>query len=705
MTAVDGLLRQLAQAYGVAVSYEDNAGVQRDVDAETVRAVLSAFDVRVRDHADVERALQERTAADLLRPLPHCTVVRAGEEPALTVDVPAGSAVRMRVLLEDGGELSLQQRAVEGSARDLAGARVAAVTFSADAELPCGYHRLELDVAGETHTAELIVVPRFLGMPAKLGDERIWGYGVQLYSVPSAGSWGMGDLVDLGELAAWSAAQGAQYLLTNPLHAPAPTVPVTNSPYSPTSRRFVNPIYLRPETIAEYAALPEPTRRHLQELRRGAVEHLAQFDAIDRDVVWRAKVAALEAVYHAGRSAEREAAFAAFTAAEDPLLRDFARWCVVAERYGPDDARWPEDAHHPGGVAEIADRDPDRVGFHRWLQWVAQEQLTAAQHRAVSAGMRVGIVNDLAVGVDTRSAEVWADRAHYAAGISIGAPPDAYNSLGQGWGLAAWRPDRLAESGYRPFRDLVRSILRSSGGIRVDHVMGLFRLWWIPEGAGPTGGTYVHYDHDAMIGILLLEASRADALVVGEDLGTVEPWVREYLAERGVLGTSVAWFERDDAGAPLPAQMYRELCMASVTTHDLAPTEGYLSGAHLVVRDRLGLLQQPLAREQAELAADLNRWRELLRRAGQLRAGEGEDATEDAILALHRFLRASPARVLCAALTDAVGDRRMQNQPGTVDEYPNWRVPLTDARGAPVGLEQLRTSARAARLAAVLNGG
>jgi 4-alpha-glucanotransferase len=244
--------------------------------------------------------------------------------------------------------------------------------------------------------------------------------------------------------------------------------------------------------------------------------------------------------------------------------------------------------------------------------------------------------------------------------------------------------------------------LRHAGGIRVDHVIGLFRLWWIPRGAGPKQGTYVRYDHEAMIGILALEAHRAGALVVGEDLGTVEPWVRDYLRERGILGTSILWFEFDwdGDGSPLKPELWREFCLASVTTHDLPPTAGYLAGDHVRLRDRLGILTRSLSEELAVDQAERQAWLDNLRSRGAL---QDHADVEETVRALHRYLTWTPARLLCLALTDAVGDQQAQNQPGTIDEYPNWRVPLTGPDGSPVMLEDVFTSRRASALAAVIS--
>jgi 4-alpha-glucanotransferase len=243
-------------------------------------------------------------------------------------------------------------------------------------------------------------------------------------------------------------------------------------------------------------------------------------------------------------------------------------------------------------------------------------------------------------------------------------------------------------------------VLRHAGGVRIDHIIGLFRLWWIPEGLPPTQGTYVRYDHDAMIGIVALEAHRAGAVVVGEDLGTVEPWVRDYLLLRGLLGTSILWFEldRDGGGGPLPAERWREYCLSSVTTHDLPPTAGYLAGDHVRLRESLGLLTRPVEAELQSDGAERAAWMAELRRVGLLDDG-AEDDPEQVILALYHYLGRTPSRLLGVALTDAVGDRRTQNQPGTTDEYPNWRIPLTGPDGRAVMLEDLFTNRRAAKLA------
>ncbi|MFP5334828.1 MAG: 4-alpha-glucanotransferase, partial [Actinomycetes bacterium] len=382
---------------------------------------------------------------------------------------------------------------------------------------------------------------------------------------------------------------------------------------------------------------------------------------------------------------------------------DFAFWCALAEHFGLPSSSWPAEAHDHGSelLAELRTELAERTTFHKWLQWVADAQLAAAQEAAHRAGMAVGVVHDLAVGVHPEGADTWALKGVLAESVTVGAPPDAFNQIGQDWSQPPWRPDALADRAYGPYRDMLRTVLRHAGGVRVDHVIGLFRLWWVPAGEAPSRGTYVRYDHEALIGILALEAHRAGVFVGGEDLGTVEPWVRDYLRERGMLGTSILWFEKDyEAGTPLRPEQWRELCLGTVTTHDLPPTAGYLAGEHIELRERLGLLtrsvEEELEADTAERAAVLAQLRSL----GLL----AQDATErETVEALHRFLTWTPCRLLGVSLPDAVGDRRAQNQPGTSNEYPNWRLPLADGAGQPVLLDDLRERPRALSLAAVMN--
>ena len=698
----DPALTALADRMGVACAYHDWTGNFLTVDPSTVVAVLSALGVRAETEADCAASLAELDRRHFSRALPPTIVARSGIEHGFWVHVTHGHPAQVWIRLEDGTVRTGMRQADNFTPPfDLDGRQVGEATFVLPADLPLGYHRVHLRSGDEEFDTPLIVTPAWLGLPARMGERRGWGLATQLYSVRSKGSWGFGDLTDLADLAVWAGARhGADYVLINPLHAASPTSPMEPSPYLPTSRRFVSPLYLRVEAIPEFAWLSKRDRVHK---RREAVQSRARkSDVIDRDVVWAAKRKALHLIYRIPRSAGRQLAFEAFKDREGTALGNFATWCALAERHGGDWRTWPRELQHPASpeVAEFAERHRAEVDFHRWLQWQLDEQLASAQSQAVQAGMALGVMADLAVGVHPSGADAWALQEVLALGVTAGAPPDEFNQLGQDWSQPPWRPDRLEESGYQPFRTLIQAVLRHAGGVRIDHIIGLFRLWWIPEGAPPTAGTYVRYNHDAMIGIVALEAHRAGAVVVGEDLGTVEPWARDYLRERGVLGTSILWFEID-AGSrgPLAAEHWRELCLSSVTTHDLPPTPGYLQGEHVRLRDRLGLLTRPAAEELADHDAEQAAWLAELRRVGVLGAQADE---QDVVVALYRYLCRTPSRLLALALTDAVGEHRTQNQPGTTDEYPNWRVPLAGPDGAPMLLEDVFTDSRAATLAEVL---
>lgn len=670
-------LHDLASACGVDTEVWGWQGDHRVVDDDTLRRILAALGHDAGDDDTCRTALAALQRRADERDLPAYVVAREGGETRLRCSV----GVDVTLVLEDGGE--------RPATRD--GEHVVL-----EADLPAGYHQLRT-AAG---TCTVIRPPRRVPLPPRLQRGPAWGLAAQLYSVRSRRSWGVGDLGDLGELSAWAADQGADFVLVNPLHAAEVVAPMNPSPYSPVTRRFGNPIYLRLADVPEYALLSADERRELD--RVGTDLQASHTDLIDRDAAWAAKRAALERLRSVPLDERRAAAFAAYREREGTALRDFAVWCVLTEIHGGDPEQWPAALRHPDGGHRVAAEHPARVEFHEWTQWLLDEQLAGAQRAALDAGMGLGVVHDVAVGVNPTGADAWSLQGELATSVSVGAPPDAYSQTGQDWNQPPWRPDRLAELGYAPFRDLFAAALRHSGGLRVDHVIGLFRLWWIPRGEQALTGTYVRYDHDALIGVLMIEAARAGAVLIGEDLGNVEPWVRDYLAERGVFGTSILWFEYDGEGRPLPPEHWRELCLASVTTHDLPPTLGYLAGDHVRLRHELGLLTRDYETELAADRAERQRWVQLLRERDLV--GDDPEPTE-IVTALHRVLGGAPSLLRCAALTDAVGDRRIQNQPATSQEqHPNWRVPLSGPDGRPVSLEDLATNPRAAILAAVMRG-
>jgi 4-alpha-glucanotransferase len=531
-------------------------------------------------------------------------------------------------------------------------------------------------------------------VPAKprVPSGRSWGLTVQLYSVRSRRSWGHGDLRDLADLASWSARDlGAGFVLINPLHAAEPKPPVSASPYLPMTRRYVSPLYLRIEDIPEFGRLEPGQRERIDALAAPLQARNVTGELIDRDAVWAAKREALEIIYRVPLTGARRAEYQRYREREGHDLEDWATWCVLADRHGPDWRSWP-----------AADRDPEAAraampggpwsdpgaDFHAWLQWLAAGQLAAAQRAALAAGMGTGIITDLAVGAHPGGADAWAHQDLLVGGLSVGAPPDEFNQRGQDWSQPPWHPQRMAEVGYQPMADLFAAALRNAGGLRVDHVMGLMRLWCVPHGMTPDRGAYIRYDHRATVAALAGQAARAGALAIGEDLGTVDPWIREYLASSGIMGTMMLWFAREPDGTPLAPEHWRRDCMATVGTHDVPPVAAFRTGEQVAVRARLGLLnrQEDLERDAARQM--LSSWRDALALRGLIPDGPLPGPDEFTV-ALYGYLNLTAAVMVGVSLADAVGDRRAQNLPGTSDEYPNWQIPLCDSAGQAVLLENL----------------
>jgi 4-alpha-glucanotransferase len=647
---VDQELAELAAAYGVATGYNDGDRRPVTVDDEVVVEVLGLLEV----DASTPEARRE--------------ALRAARERAAAGRLPGTIALRTTTSrpLPGSGVLVAE----DGFRRDVDG--------ELPAGLDAGWYRLE------TADQEVTVV---VAPPALPEPPRSWGWMLQLYALHSKASWGIGDLGDLREFVTHAGREhGAAAVLLNPLHAITPVPPVQPSPYTPSSRRFATPLALRVTDLDAYAVADPSIRAEVDALKPETTG-----DRIAHDRVWAAKRSALELLWRsAGRPEPRD----------EPGLIDFATYCALAERFGGRWSLWPEELRHPGSDAVAAARKDlaPRVAFHGWVQQQVAGQLARARDAARGSGMSLGVIHDLAVGVDPEGADAWALQDVLALDVTVGAPPDAFNQRGQAWGLPPWRPDRLAETGYAAYRDMLRALLSHADGLRIDHVAGLFRLWWVPPGRSADRGTYVHYDAETMLAVLTLEASRAGALVVGEDLGTVEPEVTEALAERNMLGSTVLWFardpERDDA--LMPPREWPEQAVATISTHDLPTASGFLRGEHVRIRAELGLLDDVPA-EEAKAAAERAELIQLMIDEGVL--GSADAPEEQIVAAMHALLARSACRLVLAAPYDVIGEVRQPNLPGTVDEYPNWRLPL------PVSLEELLADPRVDDVVAALRSG
>ena len=550
----------------------------------------------------------------------------------------------------DGGDHRPQTLVLED------GTRVPlAVGAPLPADLPFGYHRLEVGPSAPRslrdpgpEVTNLIVTPGRCALPA---DLRVWGLTAQLYAARSSCSWGIGDLADLGRLVSWARERGASVVGLNPLHAPTPADHPADSPYSPSSRRWRNPLYIAVEQVPGAAQIAEVDRLAT------AGRALNGSDRIDRTAVWRLKRAALQLIWD---SIGADPALDAYRREQGQPLRTWATFCALAEHHGSGWRSWPAEHSHPGRpeVEHFAASHERELGFWSWLQWLIDDQLQASGAPEVAIG-------DLAVGIDPDGADAWEWQDLLADGVTVGAPPDLLGPDGQDWALPPFVPWRLRDAGYAPFAETLRALARHGRGIRIDHVMGLFRLFWIPAGHTGADGAYVRFAGREMLDVLALESQRAGALVIGEDLGTVEAGVRERLAEAGVLSTRLLWFE-DDPPARWPVS-----AMAAVTTHDLPTVAGVWTGVDLADQRAAGV----------RLPADGDAtFRHRLRVAA---ACDDTATVDDVVLAVHRRLAEAPSMIATAALDDLTGATHRPNIPGTIDEHPNWRIAL------PVPLDEL----------------
>jgi 4-alpha-glucanotransferase len=602
--------RPRADAWAIDDGYHDAFGVWRETSAATRRAIIAAM------------------GADPDAPPPGpppVRVLRSGEHSPV--------AARGDLLLEDG--------------------RVVHVDATLPAELPLGYHELR----GDAGAVPVIVVPPRCHLPQGF---RIWGWAAQLYATRSRESWGIGDLADLRRLARWSRGLGAGLILLNPLAAAMP--PQESSPYTPSSRRFRNPLYLRIEDIPDAAE----GGAELAALGRGG-RALNADRHIDRARVLALKMSALDALWRRARRTPELDHFRATCAG----LHEFAVFCALQERHGGGWQTWPDEHRRPDapGVRAFAAAHADRIAFHEWLQWLVDRQLAAA-------GEGIRLMQDLPIGVNPDGADAWTWQDILAADTSVGAPPDRYIVNGQDWGLPPFVPHRLAAAGYEPFVQTVRAALRHAGGLRIDHVMGLFRLFWIPRGLTPADGAFVRYPADDLLGIVALESVRARAFVVGEDLGTVEDGVRETLAERAILSYKVVWFE------PGPPSQYPAQSLAAVTTHDLPTIRGLWTGTDVDQQRAVGL--QP---NEAGLAEMRERLKTMI---------DVDDAAplEKVVEETHRLLAEAPCAVVTATLDDALLVEDRPNMPGTV-VGTNWSLalpkPIEDIETDPIALSVARS--------------
>ena len=716
------MLHRLARAQGIALEYRNAWGKVQRISDDVLCAVLGAMHVDVANDEAVAHALEALDFARCGQCLPPMSVVRATSRPwRIDVNLPlryASQTLAWRVIAEDGGEYRFAIPHVEMRAAAASRVPCVAVRLPLDAPLSIGYHTIELIADGATIAhGTLAVAPSKCHRPAALRNGgRAWGAAVQLYGVRSSRNFGIGDFTDLANLVARVGAEGGDVVGVNPLHALFPHNPTHASPYSPSSRMFVNVLYVDVETIAEFARCAHARERVSSSTFRSALAKVRVAPLVDYAGAAALKMPLLELLYVQARedartgATSRWSAFDAYkTAGGDALRRQALFDALQAHFHARDPAVWgwpvwPDAYRDPASpaVRAFADEHGERVDFFAWLQWQADLQRESLATRARQSGLAIGLYTDLAVSIDRGGAEAWANQSLYAVSASVGAPPDIFNVRGQDWGLPPMIPTRLRDAGYAPFIATLRANMRFAGALRIDHVMGLMRLYWVPSGATPAYGAYVHYPLDDLAGLLALESERHRCLVIGEDLGTVPDEVRVVLAANDVLSYRVLLFERNEQGEFNPPSAYPEAALATVSTHDLPTLAGWWEGHDIALRAAHGHLgtnadlESALAgrvRDRGQLLAALARQR-LLPEGTPLDPTAVPTLTPSLATALQAFLARTPCALFVVQPEDVFGAIEQANLPGTTTEHPNWR------RKLPVSLDDMATDGRLHALAA-----
>ena len=686
-------LRRLCTRFGVASGYEDAFGQHHAVPAEALAALLS--DAGFASASQSPGAVDaEAQAAAWSRALPPVRVVHAGAAGFdIELHLPATSTRFIWQLhFEDGamhegtldaGPLHVLERSPDGA--------FVRYRLPIQIALPEGYHRL--DIVGHPGEALLVCAPASCHEPPLLREGgRVWGFTLQLHSLRSKRNWGFGDFTDLADFVTDAARQGADVVGLNPLHALFPHNPAHLSPYSPSSRAFLNQLYIDVEAIPDLRDC-QPAMRMLRSAAfRQRLEALRATALIDHAGVAQAKHAVLALLHR--RFRERAAgdaevlAFEAFRASRGEALRQHALFEAIQSKLHAADPQvwgwpaWPEAWRDPqsAAVRAFAEQEADRIGYFEYLQWQAARQLEAAGARCAELGMAIGLYLDLAVSVDRGGADAWRHQDVFAFELRIGAPPDAFNPKGQDWGLPPLRSDRLREHGHSVFIEALRANMRGAGAIRIDHVMALMRLFWIPAQGTPASGSYVAYPVDELLAILALESRRHQCLVIGEDLGTVPDTLRAAMQSHRLQSYRLLYFEREPDGAFRAPSAYPREAVVAVSTHDLPTLAGWWSGHDLSLRKELGLIDgdEAFQAQSGERAQDRQRLLDAVCSAVSLSADSAARAADgtldaEAVAAIHVFLAAAPSSLMMVQLEDALGEVEQPNLPGTTVEHPNWQ--------------------------------
>jgi 4-alpha-glucanotransferase len=712
-------LRALADRAGILPAYRPMAGKPtRPTRDETREALLAAMGFDVSTESAARRALDalQRSEADRLTAPVRVAVAGSPRSGRVDLRLPAGAGTEVEWRLELRCE-SGENLAREGRVRKARGGRLRLSVPAVDS----GYHELRIAVAwgGTERAAEqrfIACPPRCTGVDEALAGRQGFGWLANLYGLRSRRGWGVGDLEDLAELARIAGREGAAFLGVSPLHA------LWNrgrdvSPYSPVSRLHRNELYLDVEAIPELAESPEARARLADPSFQSLLARLRERTAVDYAAVRTAKRELLTSLHRTFAAGHRDAetargrSYRAFLASEEPGLGDFATFVALAEQRGePDWRRWPGACRNPRSeaVRRFREEHPEAVDLHRWIQFELDRQLAAAARAGRESGLAIGLYGDLAVGTAASGYDPWAFGDLFARGASVGAPPDDFSQTGQDWALPPVVPHRLVESAYAYWIGLLRAAFAHMGMLRLDHVMGLLRLWWVPTGRPPGEGAYVSYPARDLLGVLALESRRHGAVVVGEDLGTVPRGLAATLARWGVLSTRALYFERRGAGFR-PAERYSRRALVTSSTHDLPPLAGFVAARDLELRRAAGEIPDDAAlaaarRERTDVCRALAR--RLAPEQRDAAAGEGPLHPARLAPAVVRFLSRTPAPLVGFGLDDLVGETEPVNLPGIPQErFPSWTRRMSVALEDLAAQPKLRTALAAVPRTRRMGGG
>jgi len=700
-------LQQLAELAGIVSEYHDIWGNRHTASDATRVGLLRAMGIACDNETEIAASLANWRTRHWRQRLAPVQVAPAGQPVRVQLHLPESEmATRLRwtLTLEAEGDANstLSGDFLPADLPHLESTEIDATPWHAlGLDLPAiastGYHQLQI---GDSQLSLILHPPRC--HQAFDEKQRVWGLSVQLYGVRSKRNWGIGDFSDLRHLAAWAAQSGADLIGVNPLHALFPHNPRHNSPYSPSSRAYLNTIYIDVEAVPEYA--DHGGAKVIVEAAdfQARLNALRASELVDYVSVAQLKTIVLERLYrhfrkqHLAGNTPRAAAFRDYQRQGGADLAKFSLYQALQEHLYAEDSNcwgwpvWPQTLRDPNSaaVAAFTAEHNERVEYFQYLQWLAAEQLEAACTEARTHGMHIGLYQDVAVGVDLGGADTWADRELFAIGARIGCPPDDFSLMGQDWGLPPWIPERLHEQAYAPFITMLRANMRGAGALRLDHVMGLMRLYWAPPGEDARSGAYLNYPLQDLLGILALESQRNRCLIVGEDLGTVPDAVRGALYDLGVLTYRLFYFERnwgqENHGAFKMPHEYPAQALVSASTHDLPTLTGFWQGTDIELRTRLGLYpsEDQRLRQIEERRQDRGRLLATLAHAGFLPEGISQnpelvpEMTPALLRAIQRYLASTPAQLCMLQAEDLLGQNEQANLPGTVEQHPNWQRKL-----------------------------